>query len=173
MPICRFLTARSINIWFISLYLYKIVRSPIDILLNIVFEKTDSDERNHTKQFRQSVAVNQNVKIGPGYFAIGFPRGQLLILIPVRGRLYRRPKSLIKDHLLIKRRRKVANLAKLPLVRSLWRNYSQLSLRRSEIESGCIVDVRSALTLGNEKKSKGEWNLGNAALAWPLASRRT
>lgn len=85
------------------------------VLLNIVFEKTDSDERNHTKQFRQSVAINQNVKIGPGYFAIGFPRGQLLILIPVRGRLYRRPKSLIKDHLLIKRRRKVADLAKLPL----------------------------------------------------------
>lgn len=99
----------------LPLYLYKIVRPSIDILLNIVFEKTDSDERNHTKQFRQSVAVNQNVKIGPGYFAIGFPRGQLLILIPVRGRLYRRPKSPIKDYLLIKRRRKVADLAKLPL----------------------------------------------------------
>lgn len=112
MTIRRSLAARSIEI---PLYLYKIVRSPIDILLNIVFEKTDSDERNHTKQFRQSVAVNQNVKIGPGYFAIGFPRGQLLILIPVRGRLYQRPKSLIKDHLLIKRCRKVADLAKLPL----------------------------------------------------------
>lgn len=140
IPIPRFLTGRSINIPF---HLYKIVRLPIDILLNIVFEKTDSDERNHTKQFRQSVAINQNVKIGPGYFAIGFSRDQLLILIPVRGRLYRRPKSLIKDHLLIKRRRKVADLAKLPLERiivngSLRKNYSQLSLRRSEIESGCM-----------------------------------
>lgn len=59
-------------------------------------------------------AVNQNVKIEPGYFAIGFSRGRLLIPTPVRGRLYRRPKSLIKDHLLIKRRREVADLAELP-----------------------------------------------------------
>jgi len=63
MTIRWFLAIGSINV---PLYLYKIVRSSIDILLNIVFEKTDSDERNHTKQFRQSVAVNQNVKIGTG-----------------------------------------------------------------------------------------------------------
>lgn len=117
---------------------------PIDILLNAVFEKTDSDERNHTKQFRRSVAVNQNVKIEPGYFAIGFPRGRLLIPIPVRGRLYRRPKSPIKDHLLIKpasrsgRSRGASGLE--DMLRewyTRWKNYSRLSPRRSEIASGC------------------------------------
>jgi len=109
------------------------------------------------------------LKLEPDYFAIGFPRGQLLILIPVRGRLYRRPKSPIKDHLLIKATSKSggSSEASARVYNREWQSLEKLfAVIVTTIwnrERMC-TDMQS--TLGDVKKrAKENWNRGNVALA--------